>query len=93
MGTDVGMGINVGESVVDERGRITIPRHLRDKFGLKPGKNIIIEDRGHEIALKPVISTDDFIRELEGCITKENKMSHIDVLKLKEIWGADHDHC
>lgn len=87
----MGMGIDMGESVVDERGRITIPRRIRDKFGLKPGKNIIIEDREHEIALKPVISADDFIRELEGCVTEESRITHIDPLKLKEIWGTEDD--
>ena len=35
------------------RGQITLPTTLRKRLGLKAGDFVILEDRGHEIVLKP----------------------------------------
>ena len=67
---------------LDERGRIIIPKDLREKLGLRPNQRIIIEVRGGEIVLKPALSVERFVRELRGCIHG----SRIQPDKLKEIW-------
>ena len=40
-------------TVVSSRGQITLPARLRKRLGIKGGDVIVLEDRGHEIALRP----------------------------------------
>ncbi len=39
--------------VVSRRGQITLPVLLRRRLGIKAGDVMILEDRGHEVVLKP----------------------------------------
>lgn len=39
--------------VVSRRGQITLPALLRRRLGIKAGDVMILEDRGHEVVLKP----------------------------------------
>ena len=39
--------------VVSRRGQITLPALLRRRLGIKAGDVMIVEDRGHEVVLKP----------------------------------------
>lgn len=39
--------------VVSSRGQITLPASLRRRLGIKAGDVMILEDRGHEVVLKP----------------------------------------
>ncbi len=41
--------------VVSSRGQITLPAALRKRLGIKSGDVVILEDRGNEIVLKPVL--------------------------------------
>lgn len=36
------------------RGQITLPVKLRKKYGIKPGVQVIVEDLGDKIALRPL---------------------------------------
>jgi len=36
---------------LDERGRVTIPREIRDKLGLKPGERLLVKVQGNSIVL------------------------------------------
>ena len=74
----------MGITTIDERGRVVIPKELREKLGLKPEQKIILELRGDELILKPALSVEDFIVELKGCIHG----SRIKPEELKRIWGV-----
>ncbi len=76
----------MGETTVDGRGRVTLPVEIRRSLGLETGKKVVVEDRGGEAVLRPAVSREDVIRELKGCITRKNKVEHLDPLKVKEIW-------
>ncbi len=39
---------------VDSFGRLLIPKHIRDHFGLKIGSLLHLEEQGEQIVLKPV---------------------------------------
>lgn len=39
--------------IVGERGQITIPKELRERYGIEPRKPVIIEERDGEIVIKP----------------------------------------
>lgn len=40
-------------TVVSSRGQITLPARLRKRLGIKGGDVVVLEERGHEIVLKP----------------------------------------
>ncbi len=42
--------------IVSERGQITIPKSIREKYGIKPKQSVIIEEKNGEIVIKPVIT-------------------------------------
>ena len=78
----------MGELLIDERGRVVIPKEIREKLDLKPNQRLIIQLREREIVLKPTVNTKQFIRELKGCVHG----SRIKPSELKEIWGAKRAH-
>ena len=39
--------------IVSNRGQVTLPAATRKRFGIKGGDVVLLEDRGHEIVLKP----------------------------------------
>ncbi|MGB9659585.1 MAG: AbrB/MazE/SpoVT family DNA-binding domain-containing protein [Nitrososphaerales archaeon] len=82
------MGLEMGLTSLDKRGRVVIPKELRKRLGLKPNQSMLIEVRGKEIVLKPALEVEKFIAELRGCV----QGSRIKPSKLKEIWGIKHAH-
>ena len=77
------MGILMGKEIeIEERGRVLIPKELRQELNLKPGQKLIVERRGKEIVMKPPINKDKFISELRGCVKK----SRIKPMEVKKIW-------
>jgi AbrB family looped-hinge helix DNA binding protein len=57
------------KTTINDRGVITIPAVLRQALGLKANDELILEDTGHGILLRPALSvpleayTDERIRE------------------------------
>jgi AbrB family looped-hinge helix DNA binding protein len=85
------MGREMGEAVIDERGRIVIPREIREELNLRPEQRLRILVRGGELILKPSVDADEFISQLKGCVPG----SKVKVEELKHIWGvrdAYHSH-
>ncbi|MBN2336649.1 AbrB/MazE/SpoVT family DNA-binding domain-containing protein [Candidatus Bathyarchaeota archaeon] len=72
------------EVVVDSKGRILIPKELRDKVGLKPGSGARLEEKDGRIIITPPLSPQAFIREMEGFISEGEPTD--DPLKAKRIW-------
>ena len=83
MGKYMGVGIIMGKSELDERGRVTIPKEIRDKAGLKSGDKLRLTADKDKVTIEKEVSIEKFIGELKGCITVPGE---IDPLKLKEIW-------
>jgi len=78
----------MGKTYMDRRGRLVIPKELREKLDLKPEQGVSIEIRDREIVLKPVLKVEEFAAELRGCVHG----SRIKPGELKEIWGVEHAH-
>ena len=72
------------EVVVDNKGRILIPKSIREKAGLKAGDRARLKLEKGRIIIIPPIPPEEFIKEMEGCITEGPPT--IDPLKLKKIW-------
>ena len=67
---------------LERKGRVVIPKELRQELNLKPGQKLLIFRRGDEILIKPAITAERFASLLKGCVKK----SRIDPMKAKEIW-------
>jgi AbrB family looped-hinge helix DNA binding protein len=72
------------EVTVDNKGRVLIPKELRDKVGLQAGGKARLKIEKENIIIMPPISPEEFIKEMEGCITEGTPT--IDPLKLKKMW-------
>jgi AbrB family looped-hinge helix DNA binding protein len=62
--------------IVGERGQVTIPKKLRDRFGIKSKSPVVFELREDGIMIKPAMTvtvrefSDDFVK----AITKSDQM-------------------
>lgn len=77
---------------IDEKGRITLPRDLRDRLGLEPGEEVIVELEDGGIRVRPHISREDARERLRGCInadTRKTPAKRIEPTDLKRVWTSD----
>ncbi len=72
------------EVAIDCKGRILIPKNVREKVGLQIGGKARLKVEQESIIIKPPISPEEFIKEMEGCI-KEGTPT-MNPLELKEMW-------
>ena len=53
---------------LDERGRITIPREVRERLGLRPGERLLVRVQGDSIVIRrakdPFKVIEDILRDL-----------------------------
>jgi len=72
------------EVLVDNKGRILIPKNIREKIGLETGTKAQLKIENHKLFIQPPTQPEEFIQEMEGCI-KEGTPA-LDPLDLKKIW-------
>jgi AbrB family looped-hinge helix DNA binding protein len=82
------------ERQVDEKGRITLPKALRDRLGVEAGDSVVIEFEAGQIVVKPdqSVSRAEFIESMRGCITEETRADdapEIDPLEPDRDWTSD----
>ena len=70
---------------MDERGRIVIPKEIREALRLKPNQKLSIEANKGEIIIKPAVDLEEFKAKLKGCISG----SSIKPTELKKIWSFE----
>ena len=73
------MGMNTAE--IEGRGRIVIPKSIRQELELRPGQKVIIEKRDREIVIRPTTNVES-LTKLKGCVKK----SKLNPLGMKSIW-------
>ncbi|MFB6199439.1 MAG: AbrB/MazE/SpoVT family DNA-binding domain-containing protein [Candidatus Nanohaloarchaea archaeon] len=71
----------MGSVTVEGRGRISIPKELREKLGIRGGEKLRVEERNGEIVLRPEKSGES-LKQLEGIVEE----SEIDPMDVKRIW-------
>ena len=83
-GNDMCGKMSTEEVTVDNKGRVLIPKEIRDKIGLRVGGKARLKIEKENIIIMPPISPEEFIKEMEGCIREGTPT--IDPLKLKKMW-------
>jgi len=76
----------VEEAVVDRKGRIVIPIHLRQGLGLREGAKVKLTLEEGKIFITRQVTPEEFVREMEGCIKEGSPIPKTDPLELKRIW-------
>ncbi len=76
------MVIKMVEATIEERGRVLIPKKIREQLNLRGGQEVRIETRGDEIIIKKKKSPEEF-KQLKGCVND----SEIEPLDVKNMWA------
>ena len=76
--------LSTQEVNVDHKGRVQIPKAIRDKVGLHTGGKARLKLDKENIVIIPPISAEEFIKEMEGCIKEGTPV--MDPLNLKKMW-------
>jgi AbrB family looped-hinge helix DNA binding protein len=84
----MGMGILMGISRIDGRGRVTLPEKLRRELALHPGDPVLVEKAEESIIVRRVRSKKDASRKLRGIITAENAVNKMEPMELKRLLHA-----
>jgi AbrB family looped-hinge helix DNA binding protein len=77
---------------VDDRGRVLIPKEIREKLGLDPGTSVLIHADEDGVHLRPALPREEALGRLIGGITEENASEgseSLDPLDVKKIWEPD----
>lgn len=80
------------ERRVDAKGRITIPREIRERLGIDPGEQVTIGVEDGEIVVRRRVDREDAVEALEGCVDAETRRSGAeptDPRDLKDDWTSD----
>ncbi|MGC8515177.1 MAG: AbrB/MazE/SpoVT family DNA-binding domain-containing protein [Thermoplasmata archaeon] len=75
------------EATIDDKGRITLSKEIRESLGLVPGIKVKIDLESDRIIIEKTISPDEFITSMNGFIKERSKIPVSDPLNLKKIWG------
>ncbi|MBS7648764.1 MAG: AbrB/MazE/SpoVT family DNA-binding domain-containing protein [Candidatus Bathyarchaeia archaeon] len=78
--------MSIEDISIDNKGRILIPKKIREMVRLKAGGKARLKVEDEKIIIMPPISPEEFMEEMEGCI--RNGTPTIDPLKLKKMWEA-----
>lgn len=73
-------------TLVDERGRVLVPKDLRDQFGLEPGCPVIVEADVDGVKLRRAIPREQAMKRLAGVIPKSAGPSPASALEAKRMW-------
>jgi AbrB family looped-hinge helix DNA binding protein len=77
---------------IDDRGRVLIPKELRERLGLEPGTEVLIDADDEGVHLRPAMPRSEALSLLLGGITEENAVTEEPIegpLDVKEIWEPD----
>ena len=68
--------------IVSNRGQLTLPARLRKRFGIKDGGAVILEERGTELILKPVMEVEMYP---EAQVSAWNDADRLDDAERKRV--------
>lgn len=75
---------------MDDRGRVLIPKEIREEANLAPGQSFRFEvEADGSLRLQPVLEPREFLDRLCGVINEETRAEDaepIDPLEIKRIW-------
>jgi AbrB family looped-hinge helix DNA binding protein len=77
---------SVAQSTLDRKGRIILPKALRNALGLTEGTEVTVSLERDQLVVSRLVDPNDFIRDMEGFVKESSGLPLIDPLSLKRIW-------
>jgi AbrB family looped-hinge helix DNA binding protein len=75
-----------GRTVVDEKGRIVVPKSVRSELRITEGSRVNVQVEKERLVVSRGVEPDEFIRDMEGFVQKDSRLPLVDPLSLKRIW-------
>jgi len=73
-------------TVVDSKGRIVVPKQLRNEMRLSEGSRVSVQVDKERLVVSRAVEPDEFIVEMEGFVHAGSPVPFMDPLSLKRIW-------
>lgn len=73
-------------SVVDNKGRIVVPKRLRNEMRIGEGSRVSVQIEKERLVVSRAVDPDEFVSEMEGFVQKGSSVPLVDPLALKRIW-------
>lgn len=86
------MNASTDDRQLDSKGRITIPKSIRERLNLTAGDHVDIAVEDDAVIIRSQISREEFVEQMKGCINKKTRSSDISSLQpedLKADWTSD----
>lgn len=80
------------ERRVDEKGRVTIPRSIRETLGIEPGEEVALTLEEGSVVIRPQVSREAFVETMVGCVddgTRAADAEPADPRELAADWTSD----
>jgi AbrB family looped-hinge helix DNA binding protein len=75
------------EATLDAKGRIVLPKALRDALDLVAGKRVRPSVEGNRIVITTSISPGVSAAKMKGCVKEGSAVAETDPLELKRMWN------
>jgi AbrB family looped-hinge helix DNA binding protein len=81
------MGFNMPTAILDERGRVVLPKELADELGVSKGDMIVFEKRGKDFVLARAASKKERLDEMmDWNPERTGKPERVSPKSMKGIW-------
>lgn len=77
------------ERTVSEKGQIVLPKDARDKTGIKPGSQVMVEVEDGKIVIKPKLSPKEIVEDFGNIPHKLKKP--LTAREIKEILEEEYE--
>jgi AbrB family looped-hinge helix DNA binding protein len=71
---------------VDDRGRILLPKEIRDAHGLVPGRPVLVESGAGGVVIRAAVPMQEALRRLTGILHGRRGSARLDIGELKRMW-------
>ena len=73
-------------TVVDEKGRIVVPKLIRKELRITEGSRVTVQVEEEKLVVSKAVEPKEFIHEMEGFVQMDSLVPLVDPISMKRIW-------
>jgi len=73
-------------TIVDEKGRIVVPKPIRKELRITEGSRVSVQVEKEKMVVSRAVEPKEFIDEMEGFVREDSSLPLVDPISLKRIW-------